>query len=576
MSSHTITASSDSVRSVGAVILKPELANPRVICLEEHISFPEITQQFSQNIPERIKNSLRHLNPFPEYTWPRLPEIGDGRIADMDKGGVTIQILSLAAAGFDNLSDEDATSLSQQVNDLLAQKIESSPQPNRFRAFAYLPFQAPEAAVKELYRCIKELGMVGVLLNGNIQGKFLDDPQFEPILAAACELNVPIYLHPSPPPETVWDSYYELPDSRLSATLATAGWGWHAEVAVHVLRIALGGVFEKFQNLKIVIGHQGEMLPMMMSRFDHMFNISKTGFKRAISQMLRDQVYVTLSGMFTLPPTLCTIQTFGIDHVLFANDYPFFPAEDCFAFIKVLQDVLAPADVRKILSENADSCGISSHPYCAIRRAGRNKYWVHDKVGIRKALVYKRPKLLWILPTIVICGIGEIIGWADLIAFLTADVVALIVQAVGGAKASLAFQNGHSPNPGGHVMLIGIVLQLIGILFYIALATEFFLRFHFQKPFARKSSTPEEETSVDKTSEKEEPLLIGFASLPRSTLIVVSGLALATLTGYRTVELSDGWTGRIITTQRFFNYLDGAPICLALFILNVLHPRFVY
>lgn len=261
-----------------------------------------------------------------------------------------------------------------------------------------------------------------------------------------------------------------------------------------------------------------------------------------------------------------------------------------------------------------------------------------------QALIYKRPKLLWILPTIVICGIAEIIGWggrlasshkpfdinffliqisttilaptfltaglytvlgtiikqlgsqysrlapqAYLIAFITADAVALIVQAVGGAKASIAFQNGHSPNPGGHVMLIGIVLQLVGILFYIALATEFFLRFHFERPLPGRMPTIRQEENlenpVDEASLKgtvtPSPSYKGILTLPRGTLIVIAGMAVSTFfvllrTGYRTVELSDGWTGRIITTQRYFNYLDGAPICIALFTLNVLHPRFVF
>lgn len=185
MSSHTFF---DNVRSVGATILKPELANPRVVCLEEHVSFPQLQQQFAQHVPDRVKNNYQHISPFPEYTWPRLPEMGEGRIGDMDKGGVTIQVLSLAATGSTFDSNEDAISFFRQVNDLLAEKIKSSPQPNRFKAFAHLPFQVPEAAAKELHRCIKELGMVGVLLNGNVQGKFLDDPFFEPVLAAG-QLN---------------------------------------------------------------------------------------------------------------------------------------------------------------------------------------------------------------------------------------------------------------------------------------------------------------------------------------------------------------------------------------------------
>lgn len=174
----------DTVKSVGAALLRPELANARVICLEEHVSFPHLLQKYPQDIPERVKNNLRHISPFPEYTWPRIPEVGDGRIEDMDKGGITIQVLSLAATGASFHSDEDAISFSQEVNDSIIQKIKDSPQPSRFRAFANLPFQTPNAAVKELHRCIKDLGMVGVLLNGNVKGKFLDDPIFEPIIAA--------------------------------------------------------------------------------------------------------------------------------------------------------------------------------------------------------------------------------------------------------------------------------------------------------------------------------------------------------------------------------------------------------
>jgi len=246
--------------------------------------------------------------------------------------------------------------------------------------------------------------------------------------------------------------------------------------------------------------------------------------------------------------------------------------------------------------------------------------------------LYKKPRLYWVLPTIVTCGICEIVGWgarlwsnqnvlninaflmqitttiiaptfltaglytmlgvmirtlgpqysrltpkAYLITFISADVIALIVQAIGGAKASFAFQGGKDPNPGGHIMLGGIIFQLVGILLYSALATEFLLRFHLQKPL-RPAPTPSGETSSDDGEKLNRYVLDGRGIVPKGVSLVAIGMALATLfvlirSVYRTIELINGWTGRIITTEKFFNILDGAPIVLAMITLNIAHPR---
>jgi len=248
--------------------------------------------------------------------------------------------------------------------------------------------------------------------------------------------------------------------------------------------------------------------------------------------------------------------------------------------------------------------------------------------------LYKRPRLYWVLPTIVTCGICETLGWSArlwssqsplkidpflmqitttiiaptfltaglytilgnvirilgpqysrlspklyLIVFLSADTLALVVQAAGGAKASLAFQAGHNPNPGGHIMLGGIFLQLVGLLVYVASATEFLLRFYFQRPLSFAPIHDSEEAYLD--DEKRRPDVIeGRGVMSRNVSLVVLGLVIATLfvlirTIYRTIELIDGWTGHIITTEKFFNILDGAPITLAMFILNAIHPRLI-
>jgi len=186
-------------------------------------------------------------------------------------------------------------------------------------------------------------------------GKFLDAPEFDELLAEFERLDVVLYLHPGIPPEAVMNTYYTLPgDPKLSATFGGMGWGWHNETAVHIIRLCLSGALDNHPGLKVVVGHQGEMMPMMYQRFDAMFDERIFGFKRSVAEMLRSQVWIAISGLFSLPPTTASIQTWGVDRVLFANDYPFIDPVRTPAFISAFGDAIGPSDLRKIRQTNAE------------------------------------------------------------------------------------------------------------------------------------------------------------------------------------------------------------------------------
>jgi len=196
------------------------------------------------------------------------------------------------------------------------------------------------------------LGFVGAMIHGTTEGRFLDHPSFDGLLAAAVALDVPLYLHPHIPPEPVRLAYFsELPEGA-SRVLETAGWGWHSETAVHVLRMVVAGTFDKHPKLKVIIGHMGEMLPMMMARIDAVFKADIDHLKRPITQTILDQVWITTSGIFDQPPFIAALQTFGIDRIMFSIDYPFAPNAAGRKFLD--QVALSPADKEKLAHGTAD------------------------------------------------------------------------------------------------------------------------------------------------------------------------------------------------------------------------------
>jgi hypothetical protein len=323
----------------------------RVVALEEHFSVPALIGRIDPN-------SIGHGGFKPKQPpagapnpFELLPEIGARRLKAMDECGIAVQVLSNAGPGPDLVPGADGVAMAQEMNDHLAQTI--AHHPDRFAGFAALPLRSPDACAAELVRAVKKLGLVGALVNGMTDGRFLDHPSYGELLAAAAELDVPIYIHPSLPPEAVRQAYYSDLEPGLAFALSAPAWGWHSETAIHVLRLAMTGALDRHPRLRIVVGHMGEMLPMMLARIDEVTASDVGHLNRPISRALLDQLWITTSGMFSEPPFLAALLTFGIDRIMFSVDYPFATNAQGRDFLNRIS--LAPADMAKLTHGNADA-----------------------------------------------------------------------------------------------------------------------------------------------------------------------------------------------------------------------------
>jgi hypothetical protein len=137
----------------------------------------------------------------------------------------------------------------------------------------------------------------------------------------------------------------------VSFLFAVAGWGWHIETAVHVLRMILGGAFDRYPELQLIIGHMGEGLPFMQSRVDIM-TTRVTGLKRPISAYLRENVHYTFSGFNFTPTFLDLLLQVGIDRIMFSADYPYGSMAQARAFLDQLP--VCAADKERIAHGNAE------------------------------------------------------------------------------------------------------------------------------------------------------------------------------------------------------------------------------
>jgi predicted TIM-barrel fold metal-dependent hydrolase len=255
----------------------------------------------------------------------------------MDAAGIDVQILSYATPSVERLEPSLARELARQANDTLASTI--SKHPDRFFGFATLPMLDPTAAARELERTVRDLRFVGAMINGHVDGRYLDDKFFWPVFESAEALGVPIYLHIQIPPKPVVDAYYGGFAPEVSAFLSIAGSGWHIDNGIHCLRLILGGVFDRFPALQIIVGHNLEALSYMAWRADYSFPLKKNGgLKRTIKEYLRENFYggilageyvnqepgaMDKSWSLAYHAYLGMANTIGIDRVLFTTDYPY-------------------------------------------------------------------------------------------------------------------------------------------------------------------------------------------------------------------------------------------------------------
>jgi hypothetical protein len=323
----------------------------RVVAIEEHFTIPKVVERIDRGAVSRRGFRPRKGPQKGPNLLEALPEIGEQRLRSMDEAGITVQVLSSSGPGPDLVPGPEGIAIARELNDHLATAI--ARHPDRFAGFATLPMQDPDAAAAELVRAVKELGFVGAVVNGTTEGRFLDHPSYDCLLAAAVEVDVPIYIHPHLAPEAVRKAYFSDLEPGADRVLETAGWGWHSEVAIHVLRLVLAGTLDRHPKLRLAIGHMGEMLPMMLARADEVFALDIGHLQRPISRTILDQVWLTTSGVFTQPPFLAALQTFGIDRIMFAVDYPYAPNPNGRAFLDGVS--LGPADLAKLTHKNADS-----------------------------------------------------------------------------------------------------------------------------------------------------------------------------------------------------------------------------
>jgi 2,3-dihydroxybenzoate decarboxylase len=318
------------------------------IAVEEHFFTSELGA---------IINDWKDKYHFPdmmdeEFIRKGLPLTGlpfdDHRIPTMDECGVQIQILSTNSPGIQGIENAaKAVDVAKRTNDAAAELI--AKYPNRFAGFAALPLQNPQASVRELERCVKELGFRGAMIQGHCNFEYLDNEKFDDIWSCLEALDVPLSLHvfnPWPDQIRIYEGFHEM----LGPT-----WNWGVEAATHTLRIIFGGVFERHPGARMILGHLGESLPYLLGRIDEGAKMTGALKKGRISNppsyYLKTNVYVSTSGQYRPETLLCAIAALGIEKILFATDYPYVEMS---AAVDCVESTLLTEDQRKaIYRENA-------------------------------------------------------------------------------------------------------------------------------------------------------------------------------------------------------------------------------
>ena len=325
----------------------------KIIALEEHFADPAVNKAGAAAANALSPDFGTAYDPVGGLPYSPseevLMDLAEGRIADMDANGITMQVLS--SLGAQQVPPDVAPDLVSAANDKSAAAVRAYP--DRFAAFAALPTTAPESAAAELDRCVSELGFVGTMIFGRTDGEFLDVPRFDPILARAAALQVPIFLHPAVPPREVTESNYLGDFSPVVATrLQTSAWGWHQETAVHFLHLVHTGVLDRYPDLQIILGHWGEMIPFYLDRVNEALPQHATKLERSFPQYFRQNVYIAPSGLFSQTQLQFCLQTVPLERIVFAVDYPFVGNESALPFFERAD--LPHESKRKIAHENAE------------------------------------------------------------------------------------------------------------------------------------------------------------------------------------------------------------------------------
>jgi predicted TIM-barrel fold metal-dependent hydrolase len=288
----------------------------KIIAIEEHFLTNAVRDAWSaSSSAERDGGLGLHLGEIED----RLDDLSDARIRLMEASGVDMQVLSLTTPALHNLDPRQSVDLAVRTNDLIAATV--TRRPDRFEGFATLPTPSPRDGARELERAVVRLGLKGVLLCGRTREKNIDHPDFLPIFEAAASLDVPLFIHPQIPQQPVREIYYSGFNEQVDLAFATFGLGWHYESGIQFLRLILAGVFDRFPDLQIILGHWGEVILFYTERLSALNRVAK--LQRSVVDSMRHNLYVTPSGMFSESYLQRSIEVVGVDRILFSTDYPY-------------------------------------------------------------------------------------------------------------------------------------------------------------------------------------------------------------------------------------------------------------
>lgn len=330
-----------------------KLTTMRLIATEEAFAPREYIDAYLQLAKGLDTPASRYLAAY--YAKPdfarELTDL-DWRLAEMDRFGIDMHLLSITGPGVQAFDAARGSELATVANDTLAAAI--AKHPTRYAGLAAVAPQDPERAAREIERAMRGLHLNGVIVNSHTHGEYLDEPRFRPIFEAAVACDSPIYLHPTIPSDAMIE-----PFSKYG--MMGALWGFGADASLHAVRLILGGVFDAFPTLKIVLGHLGEGLAFWLGRLDNRYsNIKRRGLsplgeglKRLPSEYFLTNFHVTTSGMMTNPPLEFCLSMFGEDRIMFAVDYPYERTEEAVDFIRAAP--LSAEARRKIAHANAEA-----------------------------------------------------------------------------------------------------------------------------------------------------------------------------------------------------------------------------
>lgn len=279
-----------------------------------------------------------------------LLDLDDLRLKHMNETGIDIAILSLTSPGVQPLPTEEAKGMVSRANDYLEAAV--ARHPTRYVGMTSIAPQDPEWSAKEIHRGA-EMGFKGVMVNSHTQGEYLDDPKYDPIFKALEATGQPLYIHPQTPPDAMIDP-------MLEAGLDGAIFGFGVETGMHLLRLLTIGIFDRYPNLQIIVGHMGEALPYWLYRLDYMHQAGVRAkryermkpLKKTITDYMRSNVYITSSGMAWEPAIKFAQSVLGEDRVMYAMDYPYQFVADEVRTHDLLD--ISPETKKKLMQTNAE------------------------------------------------------------------------------------------------------------------------------------------------------------------------------------------------------------------------------